>query len=446
MKTNDNRRGASRASRAARALLCGAVAFSVAACDTDRILEVEEREFPTDATLRDPVALPLLIRGAIGEFYRAYSGSGLDNLPFSTAVALFTDEMESVDTFVDRNALDARNLQPPSIGNASDLGYSRLQRARRAARDAAAAVQEVRGANDPDRATLLALEGYSIMALAEGWCSAVPLSNLVGAEFVPGAPLNRTQLLDSALVRFDASLAANANNLARVGRGRALLNLGRFNEAAAAVNAVPSNFVWLIEHSENTFQNPFWNLVNNNRRMSVANIEGGTGLNFRTANDPRVPVFRTGTRLGFDDATPLWEQNKYPNRDADVVLADGRQARLIEAEAALRANNPAQMITILNQLRAGVAGLDPLTDPGNEAGRVDLLFRERAFWMYLTGTRLGDMRRLVLQYNRPINTVYPVGQTSRGTPYGNDVVFAVPFNEEQNDLFDRAQCVTTRVD
>jgi starch-binding outer membrane protein, SusD/RagB family len=387
MRNRDAIRGAGRTSRAALAVLCGAATLAVAACEPDRLLEVEEREYPTDETLLDPTALPLLIRGAYGEFFRAYAGNDLFNLGFSPAVALFTDEMESVDTFSDRNAMDERSFQPPSSGNSSDLAYSRLQRARRATRNAAESVATVRGANDPDRATLLAMEGYSLVALAEGWCSAVPLSNLVDGQFVPGTPLTRGQLLDTALVRFDASLAASANNLARVGRGRALINHGRFSEAATAVADVPDSFQFLIEHSENTLQNSFWNLINSNRRMSVGNMKGGNGLNFRTANDPRVGVFRTGTRLGFDEQTPLWEQEKYPDRDADVVLANGQQARLIEAEAALRANNPGQMITILNGLRAGVTGLAPLTDPGTEAGRVDLLFRERAFWLYLTGTR-----------------------------------------------------------
>jgi len=368
MKTSNNRRGTGRACRAALAVFCGAVALAATACDTGRLLDVEEREFPTDATLRDPSALPLLIRGAYGEFFRAYAGSGLFNLGFGPAVALFSDEMESVDTFIDRNAMDARNFQPPANGNPSDLAYNWLQRARRATRDAAASVAEVRGANDPQRATLLAMEGFTMVALAEGWCSAIPLSNIVGGVFVPGTPLTRVQLLDSALVRFDASMTANASHLARVGRARALLNLGRVSDAAAAVDGVPSSFVFQVEHSENTFQNSFWNLINNNRRMSVGDNEGGNGLNFRTANDPRVPVFRTGNRMGFDDQTPLWEQNKYPNLNANVVLADGRQARLIEAEAALRANNPAQMITILNALRAGVTGTHP-THRSGDRGR-----------------------------------------------------------------------------
>ena len=43
----------------------------------------------------------------------------------------------------------------------------------------------------------------------------------------------------------------------------------------------------------------------------------------------------------------------------------------------------------------GVAKLGPLQDPGTPDGRVDLLFHERAFWLYLTGHRQGDLRRLI---------------------------------------------------
>ena len=44
-------------------------------------------------------------------------------------------------------------------------------------------------------------------------------------------------------------------------------------------------------------------------------------------------------------------------------------------------------------------------DPGTAASRVDMLFRERAFWMYFTAHRLGDMRRLVRQYSPRLETV-----------------------------------------
>src|SRR5690606_36622355 len=104
------------------------------------------------------------------------------------------------------------------LGNPSDLAFSRLQRARRATQDAAAAVAEVLGDNDPDRALLLAINGYTLVALGEGYCSAVPLSNVVDGEFVEGAPQTTEQLFEGAVARFDESLASSATDLARVGK------------------------------------------------------------------------------------------------------------------------------------------------------------------------------------------------------------------------------------
>ena len=150
---------------------------------------------------------------------------------------------------------------------ASELG--------RAARDAAAAVTKVRGPNDPDVATLLALEAYTYVALAEGYCGAVPISNVVEGDFENGTPLSTTELLDSAIVRFDRSIAAAPNDLARVGKGRALLDQGKYAEAAAAVNTVATGFAYMMEYSENTFQNSIWNLNNSNGRFTVSAGEGG---------------------------------------------------------------------------------------------------------------------------------------------------------------------------
>lgn len=446
MTTEITRSAAARPLRAGRMAVAAALLLGSAACDTDELLTFSDPEFPTDASLAESRALPLLIRGAYGEFYRAYGGSGLDNLAFIPAVALFTDEFHTSDTFVDRNAMDRRSSQTPALGTPSDFAFNRLQRARRAAKEAAITVQQVRGPNDPDLATLLALEGYAYTALAEGYCNAVPISNVQGGEFVAGNSLTTAQLLDSAVVRFNRSLTALPNDLARVGLGRALLNQNKPTEAAAAVAPVPNTFRYLLEFSENTFQNSVWNLNNSNGRFTVADREGGNGLNFRTAGDPRVPVTRTGTRVGFDTSTPLFEQQKYPNRDADIPLADFREARLIEAEDALRRNDVATFLSKLNGLRSTVGGLAPLADPGNPAARVDLLFRERAFWLFATGHRLGDYRRLVKQYQRAVNTVYPIGtHPVLGIPYGNDVVFPVPFTEEQNPNFDRGACLVTEM-
>ena len=152
---------------------------------------------------------------------------------------------------------------------------------------------------------------------------------------------------------------------------------------------------------------------------------------------------------------------KYPNRDSWVILTSGIEARLIEAEAALASGGA--FLPILNALRADVANLmggqiddyadavsvltDPtladLVDPGSAAARVDMLFQERAFWLYGTGHRVGDLRRLINQYSRTEFSVYPSGVYHKGGVHGSDVVFPVDFDEINNTLYDPSTCVVT---
>ena len=62
---------------------------------------------------------------------------------------------------------------------------------------------------------------------------------------------------------------------------------------------------------------------------------------------------------------------------------------------------------ILDSLRTNI-GLDTLVDPGTADSRLDLLYRERAFWLLRTGHRLGDLRRLIRNYGRSAETVFPL--------------------------------------
>src|SRR2546430_6589821 len=106
--------------------------------------------------------------------------------------------------------------------------------------------------------------------------------------------------------------------------------------------------------------------------------EVGTGLPFATASDPRIPR-KIGGRV-FDSATSLTAilQGIW-GRFSAVAIATGIEARLIEAEAALKTGDAATWLDRLNQLRADakllptpldttyrpVAGttLAPLADP-----------------------------------------------------------------------------------
>jgi len=153
----------------------------------------------------------------------------------------------------------------------------------------------------------------------------------------------------------------------------------------------------------------------------------------------------------------------YTSLDAPVRLADGLEARLIHAEAALYAND-GSWLTTLNDLRATCIGatpcapvpglttasLPPLTDPGSANTRLDLLMKERAMWLYLTGHREADLRRLARIYHRDINTLWPRGRISApafpplmpvaavedGSQYGTDLVYGPDINEHiRNPLY-----------
>jgi hypothetical protein len=149
---------------------------------------------------------------------------------------------------------------------------------------------------------------------------------------------------------------------------------------------------------------------------------------------------------------PFYVQLIWPTRDDEVAIVNGIEARLIEAEAQLRSDDAA-WLTTLNTLRSSfqslrdptntttsTATLAPLTDPGTQAAREDLLFRERAFWLYGKGHRLADMRRRVRPasqggFGRAVNTVYPNGAFFKGGNYGSDVNIVVPQNERNNPKF-----------
>jgi len=134
----------------------------------------------------------------------------------------------------------------------------------------------------------------------------------------------------------------------------------------------------------------------------------------------------------------------WPARESAVAIVDGIEARLIEAEASLRAGNTAASLATLNALRTTVTGLTPLTDAGSETARVNQLFRERAFWLFGRGHRLGDMRRLVRQYSRAATSVFTVGAWHKGGNYGSDMNIPAPQAAENNPQAPKGQVCLDR--
>jgi hypothetical protein len=330
--------------------------------------------------------------------------------------------------------------------------YFRLHFARSGAEGAAAALQ--RWAPDPDNdpgiPEMLALAGFTYVFFAEDFCSGVPFSSVdENGEEIFGPSRTTEETLELAVTRFDAALAHGGaaadpgiGFLAAVGKGRALLDRGLYAEAAAAVQAVPTEFEYVTEHDPSPLSLAnavaVFGISESGGSISVADVEGGVGLPYRGAADPRVPFEDTG-HLGDDQTSPQFNVLKYPELGSSIVLADGVEARLIEAEALLQAGDYPAMNTKLNELRANLS-LPALAAPGTEDEAVDQLFSERGFWLYATAHRLGDMRRLVRQYSRPVESVFPVGDYIRGGTYGTRVAIPIPVTENNNPQFDRSAC------
>lgn len=273
---------------------------------------------------------------------------------------------------------------------------------------------------------------------AEDMCSGVPLGVVTTDIPSAGPGLTRGQLLATALHNLDsaAHYAAGSDSiraLVSIARGRALLDSANFAAAAAAVTGVSTAYVFQAQYDlSSNVLNDIYNNINLGGSPSVSDSEGINGLPFISANDPRVPkdsLFATTFGVAWISSV-----------SSPLTVASGIEARLIEAEAALNAGQASAWLSDLNALRADTAdtkisGLGPLTDPGTADTRVALMFHERAFWLFATGHRQGDMRRLIREYGRATESVFPTGLYEGGPfSYGTDVTF-IPTGEQTNPYF-----------
>jgi len=444
-----------------------------AACNSDKLLTVTDPDVARPDALQGAGALPAQRAGAVGNFGVAYNGGAADVEQVHLS-ALLSDEFINTETFPTRIEIDQRAMTLP---NTSLIGtFFDLTRARSFA-DLAIDNYRLSAKTAGDSAgfpEVLALSGLSYVLFAENYCGGVPVSKQnADGSFTFGAAESTNTLLDSAVSKFNQALAvpqatiltATFKQLAQVGKGRALLNQGKYAEAALAVAGVLTTFQYNYTHSETTPRqnNGTWSLTSSVARFGEADAEAGVGLPYqsdgnlkKTAGlvDPRVAdsvANRAGQgNKGFDGTTVQWVQAKYPLRSSVATIADGVEARLIEAEASLNAGDPAGALTTLNALRSNAAllalrgypaaSLPPLTLQVTAAAQQDQLFKERAYWLYLTSHRLGDLRRLIRQYSRPVNTVFPNGAYFKGGLYGTDVNVPVPFQEQNNPQYDKTAC------
>jgi len=373
---------------------------------------------------------------------------------------LLTDVWKTSSPRQQNGELDVRNVPNTSVN--LQANYAEMHRARARAREAVNALEKFMPSPAWGIGQMYVVMGLAELQLAEYFCNGVPMSEFVDGRVVYGPPLTNQAIfnvasahLDSAITYLGATDATTAQllNVAKLLKARVLVDLGQWAAAATQVAGIPTAFAYPITFSLTTGDNAIWTHNTSVRDLTVGDSVDATGtvanaLPFASANDPRVRVLgsSTGTSSqgrGADGSTNLVVTNMWGRSDA-VNLVSGLDARLIEAEAQLQANNLTGMTATRNALRAAPPALTPsytptamppLAAPPNQAAAITLFFREKAFWTFGRGQRLGDLRRLIRQYGRTQDQTFPVGTFFKGGTYGTNVNFDVSSLELNNSNF-----------
>lgn len=411
---------------AALALLAG-----VASSGCDGLLDATNPAFISESQLTDPALEQLVVNGVIGEFQYAYGYYAL----YSSAM---TDETFIDHTQVDIRELTLRNIQESNTVNAAI--YANLHRARQSAEDGMERLKAMLGdanaARSLNMATIMAYGGYAYTLIAEGFCQSTV--NL-------GPPLTSDDMFRRGLTLFDQAIttaqasgtsaaATDIVNMARVGAARAALKLGDGTRARGYASQVPANYEkWA------------WYSANSVRENNILNVPAGNtgswmsmGPTFQAWADPRAPRTSRTTIRGLN-ANPIFppqrpvmysgwvgtaaalENTIIP--DTDIRFATGLEARYVVAEVD-GASAPATL-ALVNERRA-VGGKPPVNFTGGEL--MSELRTQRAIDFYLTGQRLGDLRRYKARLNLDL---FPTGKFPvTNDQYSTATCFVIPLSEK----------------
>ncbi|MEO6447567.1 MAG: hypothetical protein ABIZ91_07615 [Gemmatimonadaceae bacterium] len=292
------RRMSVRPGAAAASLALAAALLVVPSCTPTEILSVQDPDIVNPADVQSIAGANAVRLGALARLNASTSGEE----SLFLLGGLLADEWINGDSFIARQEIDQRTVTRENTFLTT--ANRNLHRARLSAEQAVTLLEQYNPAGPAwQRAEMYFVQGYVINLLAEHYCSGLVFSTIVDGVDTFGSPITTTAAFERALAAVDKGLAMvtgtaaddlRVRNALRVLRGRILLNLNRYPEAATAVNGVPSNFTFNMQHAATATSNVVWNFNNLSRRYSVSPGEGPNGINFATAKDPRLPVCEGG--------------------------------------------------------------------------------------------------------------------------------------------------------
>ncbi|HLA90345.1 MAG TPA: hypothetical protein VJL28_07955 [Gemmatimonadaceae bacterium] len=434
-----------------------AIAASCHGAVTDALLVANDPDIINPENVNTADGATALRLGALGRL-RGITAGGESTWLFG---GLLADEWTTSSTFIQNDEADERSFKSPPDNSSIQGQYRSINQVRTSANQAIAAMKIFLPAQSANIGELYMARGVAELTLAQNFCNGTPLSDGSGATLIYGAPITNDAMFRVAIASFDSAtsvasgtdaLSVSVFRAAKIGKARAQLGINDYAGAAASVAGIPTSYTYDITFSLTGGTNTLWGQPFSSRRYNVGDTIVTTSagkfsvkpsLPFGSAGDPRLPVSNSPAGTKSQDGsvisytTPLYDQL------TSTSLFNGIDARLIEAENQLKLGDVTGWLNTLNTLRRAPpklgtvqpAVMADLADPGTTATRVDLLFREKAFWTFSRGQRLSDMRRLVRQYGRAENTIYPTGTHYRGVPYGDWLSLPVTNQEDNNPNF-----------
>ena len=409
-----------------RGLVAAALAL-VAACSTDRLLDVNAVD-RVDASLFDrPENAALMVNSAIADFECAYASAAL--VEGIIADEFVDAQLGAAAWFYDRrdvNTLTSGSYGVNSCNNNQTPGiYLPLSTARFDADDALKKLSNWTDAQVPNRSLLMARSalyaGFSYAMLGMSMCEAAfDLQAQIGQ---PAMFAKAEERFTTAITEAQKTNATSIINAAYVGRARVRLFQNKLTEAAADAALVPSGFVL----------NATYDAGNSRRynRFFASTAQFGfysvdpTMRDLRTEGvpDPRAAVVFSTTRAA-DANTPIYAPAKYSAYGSPIRIASYQEAQLIRAEAL----GGTQAVNIINALRDAVS-LPHYTGGTDAASIRTLIINERQRALFAEGFRNYDLQRFQLPLVPAPGTTFP----GKGGTYGDTRCLALPDIERFNN-------------
>lgn len=389
-------RGSAESMRAGRGMsLTVAFAAVIATAACDGLLDVDNESEILDQDLNTPQAIGPVVAGVAGDFGVMYSQT-------ASTVAIAAFELWHTGSFPSSRQTDDGFLRRPSADG--NTGYNSLARGYWVSQDAQRRIREAYPDADSrvELAQVLVWGGYTLHFLADNWCEAT----FNGGPPVPPDEVRRMAEQDFTKA-IEVATAAKSDPWrlrAIAGRARARLFLNNPSGAIADARQIQQGFTFNFTYSNNSAReyNYYAGFTRDKYRR-----EAGIAPRFfeddRYWNDPRTKMKSWGLNAVGPDAIRRWvEQEKYVERESDMLVSSWQEVRLIEAEAEIRLGNFGRAVELINQVRAA-APLPPYTGSLTEAEVIAQLRYERSAELWLQGQALFDLRR----FNDPLLNTPP---------------------------------------